>query len=80
MTNLVMNHDVVVISIAYRLGIYGFLMDQECEDAAECANFGILDQRAAMAWSQDFASFFGGDVNQVKLNLRVEKMKILTNS
>ena len=74
MENLVMDHDVVVISIAYRLGIYGFLMDQECEQSAsrvrsevreECANFGILDQRAAMAWAQNFAGFFGGDVNQV---------------
>ena len=56
-----------MVTIAYRLGIYGFLYSPDCGED-ECGNFGILDQRAAMKWSQKFVPFFGGDVNDALLS------------
>ena len=56
-----------MVTIAYRLGIYGFLYSPDCGEN-ECGNFGILDQRAAMKWSQKFVPFFGGNVNDALLS------------
>ena len=51
----------MVISIAYRLGIYGFLKLPGIEADQEYAgNWGILDQNAAMEWAQTWAPYFGG--------------------
>ena len=55
---------VVVISIAYRLGMYGFLWIPE----GVGGNWGIGDQRVAMQWAQTWAVHFGGDVTRATLN------------
>ena len=49
----------MVISIAYRLGIYGFLWSPETY-----GNWGLMDQRLAMQWSQTWAPHFGGDITK----------------
>jgi len=69
MKNLILEQGVMVISIAYRLGIYGFLYLPEAEaGAAYNGNWGLLDQNAALEWSQTFAPYFGGDISQATLN------------
>jgi len=57
--------DVVVVTINYRLGIFGFLSLGQPERAA--ANPGLLDQIAALAWVRDHISAFGGDPDDVTI-------------
>ncbi|MDO6415284.1 carboxylesterase family protein [Sphingomonas sp. BIUV-7] len=60
---------VVVISINYRLGIYGFLAHPELagQPGGGNGNFGLLDQIAALRWVQRNAAAFGGDPAQVTI-------------
>jgi len=53
--------NVVVVSIAYRVGIFGFFGHPELRGSAAPANFGLLDQLAALRWVHDNISQFGGD-------------------
>lgn len=57
--------DVVVVTINYRLGVFGFL-DLGQPDLAE-ANAGLLDQVAALAWVRDHIAAFGGDPADVTI-------------
>ena len=67
--NLVEQQGVIVISIAYRLGMYGFLWFPESEDPAwPSGNWGLVDQQTAMEWAQTWAKYFGGDVTNAALN------------
>ncbi|MFT5072868.1 MAG: para-nitrobenzyl esterase [Patiriisocius sp.] len=52
---------VVVVTIAYRLGIFGFFSHPQMRDA----NFGLYDQIAALEWVQKNIHAFGGDANNV---------------
>jgi para-nitrobenzyl esterase len=52
-------HDLVVVTINYRLGLFGFML------AGEHGNFGLLDQVAALRWVQDNIAEFGGDPGNV---------------
>lgn len=61
---------VVVVGMNYRLGPQGFLATVELaaeSDDGAVANFGLLDQRAALDWVQDNAPAFGGDPDNVTL-------------
>jgi para-nitrobenzyl esterase len=55
--------DVVVVTINYRLGPFGFLYlrDAGGPEYAQSGNLGLLDQIAAIKWVRDNASSFGGD-------------------
>ncbi|WP_440958692.1 carboxylesterase/lipase family protein [Oceanicaulis sp. LC35] len=55
---------VVLVSIAYRLGAFGYLGPDT--DTAT-ANAGLLDQIAALEWVQDNIGRFGGDPDQVTI-------------
>ncbi|MGI9295795.1 MAG: carboxylesterase/lipase family protein [Pseudomonadales bacterium] len=58
--------NVVVVSIAYRLGVFGFFSHPQLSDQqAVSANFGLLDQIAALHWVQENIRQFGGDPNRV---------------
>ncbi|MDQ0971679.1 para-nitrobenzyl esterase [Neobacillus niacini] len=61
--------DVVVVTINYRLGIFGFLHLGEIggEEYATSANCGIQDQVAALQWVQENIAAFGGDPNNVTI-------------
>ncbi|MFX1364712.1 MAG: carboxylesterase/lipase family protein [Promethearchaeota archaeon] len=61
-TNMVKFGDVVVISINYRLGIFGYIFIQD-----EIANLGQLDQITALQWVRDNVMLFGGDPNNVTI-------------
>ena len=59
--------DVVVVTINYRLGPFGFLhlSDLFGEELAGSGNVGLLDQIAALQWVRDCISAFGGDPHNV---------------
>ncbi len=61
---------VVVVTVNYRVNIFGFFahpeLTAECGDDY-CANFGFLDQQAAIAWVKRNIANFGGDPDNVTL-------------
>ena len=64
-------YGVVVVTLNYRLGAFGFLAHAQltAEDPAypSSGNYGLEDQRAALQWVQRNISVFGGDPAQVTL-------------
>lgn len=59
---------VVVVAPNYRLGPFGFVRHPALAAEGEGAgNYGLLDQRAALAWVRDNIAAFGGDPNNVTL-------------
>jgi para-nitrobenzyl esterase len=59
---------VILVSINYRLGIFGFLAHPELSKAsrhASSGNYGLLDQNAALRWVHLNISKFGGDPSAV---------------
>ena len=61
--------DVVVVTVNYRLGAFGFLHLEELfgSDFAGSGNAGILDQVAALEWVRDNIAAFGGDPDHVTI-------------
>ena len=61
--------DVVVVSINYRLGAFGFMhLDGPTGGAIPASgNEGLLDQVAALQWVRDNIAAFGGDPNNVTI-------------
>ncbi len=60
---------IIVVSAAYRLGVYGFMAHRELtkEDPAHPTNFGLLDQQAALLWVYRNIAAFGGDPENITL-------------
>jgi para-nitrobenzyl esterase len=60
---------VVVVSIAYRLGVFGFMAHPElsAESGHGSGDFGLLDQIAALKWVKANIAGFGGDPNRVTI-------------
>lgn len=56
--------NLVVVSINYRLGVFGF-MPHPAFDAATNGNLGLEDQRYALAWVKRNIAAFGGDPDNV---------------
>lgn len=59
--------DVVVVSVAYRLGDFGFFAHPELDGDEAVANFALWDLIASLRWIQENIVLFGGDANQVTL-------------
>jgi carboxylesterase type B len=57
---------IVAVSIAYRLGPWGFLTSQEVADAGQ-TNIGLRDQRLALHWIQENIAAFGGEPKKVTI-------------
>lgn len=59
---------VVVVSLNYRSGLFGFFahpaLSRESAHGVS-GNYGLLDQLAALAWVRDNAAAFGGDAASV---------------
>lgn len=66
---LVQSDDMVVVSINYRLGPFGFLSRPGLSGSAATAdgNFGLLDQEAALRWVKQNIAGFGGDPSHVTI-------------
>ncbi len=61
---------VVVVSIAYRLGVFGFLTHPELTAESShhvSGNYAILDMVAGLQWVQKNISAFGGDPKKVTI-------------
>uniref|UniRef100_A0A182LS16 Carboxylic ester hydrolase n=1 Tax=Anopheles culicifacies TaxID=139723 RepID=A0A182LS16_9DIPT len=61
---LLMDQPVILVTIAYRLGAFGFL---STGDDAASGNFGLKDQRLALRWVQRNIEAFGGDPQLVTI-------------
>ncbi|KAI4493252.1 hypothetical protein M0802_009540 [Mischocyttarus mexicanus] len=58
----------VIVTINYRLGVLGFLNANVApETKARVANYGLMDQIAALHWVQQHIALFGGDPDNVSL-------------
>jgi carboxylesterase type B len=59
----------IVVSINYRLGVFGFLSHPELTAQSPDApsNFGLLDQQAGLRWVYDNISAFGGDPDNITI-------------
>ncbi len=60
---------VIVVSIAYRLGCFGFMAHPEItgESPDAPSNFGLLDQQAGLAWVKRNIASFGGDPDRITI-------------
>lgn len=55
----------VIVSMNYRLGIFGFLANSAL--GAHSGDYGLQDQQAALRWVQDNIRAFGGDPDNVTI-------------
>lgn len=61
-------NDVILVTINYRLGAFGFLCHPELSDTDGLSgNYGILDQIAALKWVHENISAFGGDPDKITI-------------
>jgi para-nitrobenzyl esterase len=61
---------VIVVSMNYRLGVFGFLVHPELAKESghnSAGNYGLLDQLAALKWVHDNIAAFGGDPGNVTI-------------
>ncbi|KAJ8036360.1 Acetylcholinesterase [Holothuria leucospilota] len=56
-------NDVVVVTLNYRLSVFGFLY----AGTASVGNYGIWDQNLALTWVKNNIEAFGGDPNQITI-------------
>ena len=67
-TSFATQHDLVVVTCTYRLGLLGFLyLGDLAGHAYAQGNAALLDQIAALQWVHDNIAAFGGDPNQVTI-------------
>jgi len=60
---------VVIVSVYYRLGSFGFLAVPEFEDSSiGDFNVGFQDQTMALKWVQEHMEAFGGNPKKVTIN------------
>ena len=70
-SKMVKRHDVIVVSINYRLGPFGWFTHPAIQDLQsgldKTSNFGTLDIIEALKWVQSNISLFGGDPSNVTI-------------
>jgi para-nitrobenzyl esterase len=66
LSELARSGDLVVVSMNYRLGVFGFMPHQRFGTEFNGA-YGLEDQRAALRWVRENIERFGGDKNNVTL-------------
>jgi len=61
---------IIVITISYRLGVFGFLAHHELSEksaSGTSGNYGHMDQIAALKWVRRNISAFGGDPSNITI-------------
>lgn len=59
-------HGCIVVSITYRLNVFGFFAHPDLEDENHSSgNYGLLDQIKAIEWVYENIENFGGDKNRI---------------
>ncbi|MDA8733170.1 carboxylesterase family protein [Gammaproteobacteria bacterium] len=70
-STMVNRHDVIVVTINYRLGAFGWFSHPAIQDQHEgidkTSNFGTLDIVEALRWVKNNIEFFGGDPNNITI-------------
>lgn len=66
-TAMVKQNSIIVVTINYRLGVFGFLPVpfKKESNGSESGNFALMDQQAALRWVQKNIAAFGGDPEKV---------------
>lgn len=68
--NGLVEKDVVLVTINYRLGVFGYMAHPALSDIdpnGVSGNYGTLDQIAALKWVRDNISAYGGDPDNVTI-------------
>jgi para-nitrobenzyl esterase len=68
--HLAQQQGVIVVSMNYRLGIFGFFVHPELAKESghnAAGNYGLLDQTTALQWVHDNIAAFGGDPGNVTI-------------
>ncbi|WP_395703145.1 carboxylesterase/lipase family protein [Aquabacterium sp.] len=68
-SRLARQHGLVVVTVNYRLGALGGLAHPLLEDdlSGQCANWGLQDKLAALAWVHRSIAAFGGDPSRITI-------------
>lgn len=71
---LVADRDVVAVSIAYRVGVFGYMALEELTEHTGAllgrntsGNYGLLDNMAALKWIRENIQSFGGDSTSITI-------------
>ena len=72
-SSMVADNDIVVVTINYRLGALGWLVEPGLiaaasdffQNAGDAGNYGLMDQQFALQWVQRNIAAFGGDPQNV---------------
>jgi len=65
---LAKNQDVIVVSINYRMNVFGFPYGSNANEIPlNEHNLGLLDQELALQWARTNIHTFGGDPNRIAL-------------
>jgi para-nitrobenzyl esterase len=72
---MVANSDIIVVTINYRLGALGWLVEpgltattaSTFENVGDAGNYGLMDQQFGMQWVQENIKAFGGDPTKVTI-------------
>lgn len=62
------SHDVILVTINYRVGVFGFYADQELtkeNNFRTTGNYGLLDQIEALKWVYENIEAFHGDKDRI---------------
>jgi para-nitrobenzyl esterase len=67
-TKLARDGGVVVVTLNYRLSVFGFLAHPALDSEGHAAaNYGLMDQQFALSWVQRNIAVFGGDPQDVTI-------------
>ena len=64
------NPDIILVSIEYRLGVFGFIHLSHLPDGKDypdAQNLGLMDQMMALKWVHENIAAFGGDPGKVTI-------------